>query len=172
LRLLRLVRAFSGFYRAAMHIQGLARHRAFAWLIVALLSVTAVTSVWFYVAEHGVNKFVDSPFDALWWGVTTMTTVAYGDVIPSTPEGKFAAMALMILGVGLFSAITASITSYFISTERAAGLTGASLAERLVALSDLRRDGSLTDEEFVAAKAAEIASLPLTQLEMVAGDPT
>lgn len=65
LRLLRRVRAFAGFYRAAMHVQGLARHRGFAWLIVAWLSVMVVCSAFVYSAEHGVNKLMNSPFDAL-----------------------------------------------------------------------------------------------------------
>src|SRR4029077_6682497 len=44
LRLLRLVRSFAGFYRVAMHLQGIANHRGFAWLIFAWLSVMALTS--------------------------------------------------------------------------------------------------------------------------------
>ncbi len=152
LRLLRLVRAFAGFYRVAMHLQGIARHRGFAWLIVAWLTVMAVSSVAVYVAEHGVNKLFDSPFDALWWGVSTLTTVGYGDTVPVTPEGRLAAMVLMLLGIGLFSAITASITSYFVSQGDGAGRR--TLPEELRGLADLRADGALTDEEFTSAKTA------------------
>src|SRR5262249_3641683 len=117
LRLLRLVRAFAGFYRAAMHLEGVARHRGFAGLLVAWLSVMAICSAFVYLAEHGVNRLIDSPFDALWWGVTTLTTVGYGDTYPVTLEGRLGAMALMLLGISLFAGITASITSYFLSLE-------------------------------------------------------
>ena len=65
LRLLRLVRAFAGIYRAGLHVQGLARHKAFAWLLIAWIGVMAVCSAWLYIAEHGINKAVDNPFDAL-----------------------------------------------------------------------------------------------------------
>jgi voltage-gated potassium channel len=153
LRLLRLVRAFAGFYRAAMHVQGLARHRGFAWLIVAWLSVMVVCSAFVYQAEHGANSLLSSPFDALWWGVTTLTTVGYGDTYPVTPEGRLGAMILMLLGIGLFSAITATITSYFISQETPSREVGDRVVERLQRLAELRRDGALTDEEFVEAKA-------------------
>jgi voltage-gated potassium channel len=157
LRLFRLVRAFAGFYRAAMHVQGLARHRGFAWLIVAWLSIMVVCSAFVYQAEHGVNSLLSSPFDALWWGVTTLTTVGYGDTYPVTSEGRLGAMILMLLGIGLFSAITATITSYFISQETPARDRGDRVVERLQRLADLRRECSLTDEEFAAAKARAIA---------------
>jgi voltage-gated potassium channel len=156
LRLLRLVRAFAGFYRAAMHVQGLARHRGFAWLIVAWLSVMVICSAFVYQAEHGVNKLIASPFDALWWGVTTLTTVGYGDTYPVTPDGRLGAMILMLLGIGLFSAITATITSYFISQETPSRGIGDRVVERLQRLAELRRDGSLTEEEFTLAKAKAI----------------
>ncbi len=157
LRLFRLVRAFAGFYRAAMHVQGLARHRGFAWLIVTWLTVMVVCSAFVYQAEHGVNKLLSSPFDALWWGVTTLTTVGYGDTYPVTPDGRLGAMVLMLLGIGLFSAITATITSYFISQETPSRDVADRVVERLQRLADLRRDGSLTEEEFVAAKARAIS---------------
>ena len=153
LRLLRLVRAFAGFYRAAMHVQGLARHRGFAWLIVAWLSVMVVCSAFVYTAEHGVNTLMNSPFDALWWGVTTLTTVGYGDTYPITPEGRLGAMVLMLLGIGLFSAITATITSYFIAQEQRMRTPGHEFVDKLGALAELREQGSLTEEEFAAAKA-------------------
>lgn len=153
LRLLRLVRAFAGVYRASMHLDGLARHRGFAWLIVAWLAVMAICSVALYAAEHGINKAIESPFDALWWGVVTLSTVGYGDVYPVTPEGRLAAMVLMLLGIGLFSAITATATSYLISTMRPADESrGGQIADELERLTILREQGSLTDEEFGQAK--------------------
>jgi voltage-gated potassium channel len=159
LRLLRLVRAFAGIYRAGLHLNGLARHKGFAWLLLAWLGVMAVCSAWLYIAEHGINKTVDNPFDALWWGVVTLTTVGYGDVTPVTTEGRLAAMALMLLGIGLFGAITATITSYLLSRD-SHHIPARSLVNDLERLSALRSAGALTEEEFMAAKHQALDSSP------------
>lgn len=156
LRLLRLVRSFAGVYRATLHLQGIARHRGFASLLVAWLTVMAICSAALYAIEHGVNQAIASPFDALWWGVVTLSSVGYGDVYPITPEGRLVAMVLMILGIGLFSAITATITSYFISLQHSDEPHSLQFVEHLARLGELRRDGLLTEEEFVAAKARAI----------------
>ena len=153
LRLLRLVRAFSGIYRAGMHVERLSRHRGFATLVSTWLTVMVLCSAWVFAAENGINGLISSPFDALWWGVSTITTVGYGDAVPITPEGKLGAMVLMVLGIGLFSAITAVITSYMLTTH-SEGSSGASdVVDQLATLADLRRDGALSEQEFETAKA-------------------
>ena len=155
LRLLRLVRAFAGIYRAGLHLNALARHRGFAWLLLAWLGVMALCSAWMYVAERGLNKAIESPFDALWWGVVTLTTVGYGDIYPVTTEGRIAAMALMLLGIGLFGAITATITSYLMTHDiekLEKHDVESSLASELERLAALHESGAITDEEFTQAK--------------------
>jgi voltage-gated potassium channel len=151
LRLLRLVRAFAGIYRASLHLERMVRYRGFAWLVTSWLGVMVLTSIALYVAERGVNTAIDSPFDAFWWGISTLTTVGYGDVYPMTPEGRIAAVVLMLLGISLFSAITATITSYMLESRREA--EHPSLAAELERLAQLRHDGALTEDEFSRAKA-------------------
>jgi voltage-gated potassium channel len=154
LRLLRLVRAFAGFYRALSHVSSLAEHRGLQMIVLSWLGVMVICTATVYVAEGDINPAIHTPFDALWWGVTTMTTVGYGDVVPMTAEGRIAASVLMLLGIALFSAVTAIITSFLLSTERATPRDPIADLERLEAL---RRRNMISGEEF-AAKRSELLS--------------
>jgi len=141
LRVLRLVRIVSGFYRASMGYAPLARHRGFLSLVVAWLTLGALSSLAFYAAEHGANSSVKSPVDALWWGVGSLTTVG-SDLFPTTLEGRFAAMALMLIGVFLLAAITATITSVLLSSKRPDEGIPLGIAQELEHLSDLRTEAT------------------------------
>lgn len=51
--------------------------------------------------------------DALWWGYVTMATVGYGDRYPVTGSGRLIGVALMTIGVALFSVITSYLADWF-----------------------------------------------------------
>lgn len=153
LRLLRLVRMFAGIGRAMTHVQRLANHRGLMWLVVAWIGVMILTSIGFYATENGFNEAVQSPLDALWWGLVTMTTVGYGEIYPKTAEGRIAAAVLLVLGIALYSAIIATITSFLMDHGEAhpPGIPG-----QLERLARLHARGDLTEGEFAAAKRAVI----------------
>jgi voltage-gated potassium channel len=52
--------------------------------------------------------------DALWWGMTTISTVGYGDQFPVTGEGRLIAVGLMLAGIALLGVVTATIASWFV----------------------------------------------------------
>jgi voltage-gated potassium channel len=60
------------------------------------------------------NATITNFGDALWWAVTTITTVGYGDRYPVTTEGRLIAGALMVAGIALVGVITASLASWFV----------------------------------------------------------
>ena len=54
----------------------------------------------------------------LWWAAQTVTTVGYGDSVPTTLAGRIAAVLVMLVGIGFLTVITAAITSTFVSRSR------------------------------------------------------
>ena len=72
-----------------------------------------VSSVMYYV-EHPAqpDKFSSIPA-TMWWGVSAMTTVGYGDMHPITPLGKFLGGIAAIMGIGLFALPTGILVSGF-----------------------------------------------------------
>jgi voltage-gated potassium channel len=63
---------------------------------------------------------IDSFPKALWWTLTTISTVGYGDVYPTTWEGRLVAASLMIGGIALLGVITGMIASWLLERIRAA----------------------------------------------------
>jgi voltage-gated potassium channel len=82
--------------------------------IIALVFVLFYCSLGFYMAEKDVNYMVKNYGDAVWWGFITVTSVGYGDVFPKTTAGRLFGMALALCGMGLFSLVTAELSSKFL----------------------------------------------------------
>jgi voltage-gated potassium channel len=52
--------------------------------------------------------------DGLWWAISTVTTVGYGDRFPTTNQGRLIALGLMLLGVSLIGVISATMAAWFV----------------------------------------------------------
>ena len=50
--------------------------------------------------------------EAIWWAIASVTTVGYGDRFPVTADGRFIATFLMVIGIGLFSSLTALLAAW------------------------------------------------------------
>jgi voltage-gated potassium channel len=67
-------------------------------------------------AERGAPDATITTFgDALWWSVTTVSTVGYGDVYPVTTAGRLVATALMIVGIAVVGTVTASVAAWLVN---------------------------------------------------------
>ncbi len=119
-RVLRILRLMRG-VRSAKEITDylLTRRAESAFLAVALISILLLTfsSVAIVEFERGTEANISGAEDALWWAFVTMTTVGYGDRYPVTTEGRLVAVALLIVGVGLFGTFTAFVASWFVEEE-------------------------------------------------------
>ena len=54
----------------------------------------------------------------MWWAVTTVTTVGYGDKLSVTAAGRGVAAFLMLTGIAFFGVLTANVASFFIEQEQ------------------------------------------------------
>jgi voltage-gated potassium channel len=115
LRPLRLMRVISF---GGLAIQKVAIGRQFAITLkvgVTALFIAYISAVQITITERAVESSNIRDFgDGLWWAITTVTTVGYGDRYPTTTEGRFLAVLLMFVGISLVGVITASVAAWFV----------------------------------------------------------
>jgi voltage-gated potassium channel len=78
-------------------------------------AITVIAGLLMTIVDH---KNFPSLGGGLWWAVQTVTTVGYGDHVPTNVTGKLVATFVMLLGIGFITVISASITSSFIQRFR------------------------------------------------------
>lgn len=114
IRILRLLRAVRSL-RALLEI--LFRSRTgggVASVSMITFLVLALSSAGILVAEHSEHSNIKTAEDAVWWSITTITTVGYGDLYPVTAVGRLIAGVLMFCGVGLFGTLSGVIAGFFL----------------------------------------------------------
>lgn len=118
LRLIRLLRLFKmARYVESLHTIGAVIRGKREELLITLSAIgilLLVASTLMYYAENAAQPEAFSSIPkAMWWGVTTLTTVGYGDLYPITPLGRFMGAIIAILGVGLFALPAGLLASGF-----------------------------------------------------------
>ena len=86
--------------------------------------------------QHGAT--INSFGKAVWWSITTVTTVGYGDVYPVTNTGRVIAVLLMIGGISLVGVVTAALASWII--QRVAEEETVSQAATVAHVEELRNE--------------------------------
>ena len=119
LRPLRLMRVIS---LGGLALQKVAVGRQFAITLKVAISavfISYIAAVQITISERNVEGSNIKTFgDGLWWAITTVTTVGYGDRFPTTTEGRLLAVMLMIVGISLVGVITASVAAWFVKMGR------------------------------------------------------
>ncbi len=122
-RLLRGLRIVGPLARSALEIRDLFKHRGVAGgLMLALFAVCVCSVAVWRVESNSEGPIRDLP-DAVWWALTTVTTVGYGDTYPVTHEGRAIGVMLMLIGIGVFGTVTASVAAFFVEASEANELT-------------------------------------------------
>lgn len=123
-RIARIVRVLRGI-RATRILASvvLEKRRQSSILAAALLALLLLTlsSISILQVETDARSNIKTAEDAIWWALTTITTVGYGDHYPVTSEGRFVAGILMCAGVGLFGMFSGFLASWFVAPDTRQG---------------------------------------------------
>ena len=121
-RMLRVVRIFHLFrinatydsFHVITSVLYTKRNQIFSSCFILLILLMA-SSLGMYSAEHEVQPEVfDNAFSGLWWSVSTILTVGYGDIYPITVMGRVMGIIIAILGVGVVAIPTGIISAGFV----------------------------------------------------------
>jgi voltage-gated potassium channel len=141
LRLLRLLRLFrlAQIGRRLFSLEGL-RYVS----VIAFLTVIGGGA-----AFAAVEKGRYSTWDGMWWSITTITTVGYGDVYPHTTAGRLIAVIVAVIGIGFVAILTGAVAQRFLAPAMAA-------TEEHVAEEAASVDAILSELRGVMKRLAEI----------------
>ena len=132
-RLPRLLNSLRFFRLAALlgrfgtTVKSIFNSKGLRFIVYTTIGLVLFFGFLFYISEPHVEKYSDG----LWWALVTITTVGYGDITPISTLGRIIAGALMVMGIGFIATITASVSSYFISSFNDNEVTINDLGEKL-----------------------------------------
>jgi voltage-gated potassium channel len=146
LRFLVLLRMINRRATASLH------GRIVAYVVASAGLVLLISTLAMLEAErHNPQANIRTFGDALWWALSTMSTVGYGDRVPTTGDGRVIGAGLMLAGIALLGVITATF-AWLIAQVReteteAPGATRDDIAELRAEIAHLSRTVAQRDAE-------------------------
>lgn len=117
-------------------------------------------------AERGApGSDIETIGEAVWWAFETVTTVGYGDYVPVTQPGRFFAVLIMLVGISVVGAVTATLSATLVK-QKTSGSSGASTPTATSAGTD--DSDAMTNDE-LRRELAEIKSMLAALQASVAG---
>ncbi|MES2047537.1 MAG: potassium channel family protein [Pseudomonadota bacterium] len=113
--ILRLALSALIFLRIAMIVLLHIRPSHLVQVIALAVLMLTTAGAGFYWLEPNVESYADG----VWLAFTTIATVGYGDIVPSTAASKVFAVFIVLLGYAIFSIVTANIAALFVGEEEA-----------------------------------------------------
>jgi voltage-gated potassium channel len=161
LRLLRLFQALRRLRRAVAFVNRVYEASHLTYTFSLAMAFVLVMSTGFWILEHGKNPALISFDDAVWWAISTATTVGYGDIAPATGPGRLLASALMLFGIGLVGVVASSLSAAIVRIRQEDSLPPLQAVLALIDhVEDLvvrRERGELSQEEYERKKSGLVA---------------
>ena len=129
---------------------------------VVAAAIVVICSLSAYEAEHPTNPGFATIGDALWWGIVTLTTVGYGDIVPKTTAGRLSGVAIMLTGVAVLGVLAGSLASLF-------GLGGAEAGSEASVVNDTDAAERLPLQEELAALRTQLLAVEQRLAELPSG---
>ena len=101
--------------RVQRAIERLTLFRAVRMVAFVALTLAFTAAVVEWLVDPAMGNFRD----ALWWAIVTVTTVGYGDVVPTSSAGRVVGSVLMIAGVSAIPITTSLVVSVFVARAQA-----------------------------------------------------
>ena len=107
---LKIKNAFEKFSRFAANSSFKVWASVFAVLMMMMIVI--------FISEQKTNSSINTLFDAFWYTIVTVTTVGYGDIAPASFLGRLSAMALLLVGVAIFGALSGKFASFILDKQQ------------------------------------------------------
>lgn len=152
-RLLRVIRILLVLARQAHFFSAAGKfikRSGLVWLAIVTISIILMGGLLVFVLERNtVNAQINNFSDAIWWSISTITTVGYGDIVPNTVFGRLVGMLLMIVGIGVMSALISQISATLVESRMKRDQSAKSQEDLLASEIKFRIDriNTLTDSE-------------------------
>jgi voltage-gated potassium channel len=151
LRLLRLMWVASLGMKALESARGILAQHRLHYVLAVTGGLVIVAAALVSNFERGAGGSITDFPTALWWAITTITTVGYGDTYPVTAEGRGVGVLVMLIGITVFGLLTANIAAFFVQSNQ---------AKENVSLHDVIRKLDAMQQQ-VAELQAQIADSPV-----------
>lgn len=118
-RIARLVILFRNYKNLRRLISYIIQHNNISTPVILMgmtfLTLFLTSTLILYVEQN--SNVIQTPLDAVWWSVVTMTTVGYGDLVPVTFAGRILGMCIMIYGVAFYGGVSGLLASYLVELD-------------------------------------------------------
>ena len=118
LRVLRVARVLAYVARASHATRTILVRHGVQSSLLFMGVVLAVSVIAIYFAERSSGGPIDGLDTAVWWAITTATTVGLRRYLPDHAAGRGIAVVLMIVGIGVFAVLTASVAAFLFESAK------------------------------------------------------